>query len=261
MLIESTREIAEARISAERIFDILDLEPEDSGEYIDFTPDAADVIEARGLSFAFPGRMKIIDNLSFDIIPGSINLIRGSNGCGKSTIAALLMKGYEPQEGRITAGGIDIRTIRPQRWREFISIVPQKPEIFDGTILDNIVMGDTGYDTRSVAAACAIAGLGPTLDAMPGGLLAHTGEHACRLSGGERQKLALARALYRKPKVLIMDEATTHLDSSSRERLKETIRTLRSNGITVVLISHEKDAETLADNIIDITNTNAHSQA
>lgn len=261
MLIESTREIAEARISAERIFDILDLEPEDSGEYIDFTPDAADAIEARGLSFAFPGRMKIIDNLSFDIIPGSINLIRGSNGCSKSTIAALLMKGYEPQEGRITAGGIDIRTIRPQRWREFISIVPQRPEIFDGTILDNIVMGDTDYDIRAVAAACAIAGLSRTIDSLPGGVLAHTGEHACRLSGGERQKIALARALYRQPKVLILDEAATHLDSESRQRLLDTVRTLRERKVTVVLISHEKEAESIADHIIDINTKNAHSQA
>lgn len=261
MLIESNKEIAEARISAERIFDILDMEQEDSAEHLEFTPSAADKIEIRGLSFSFPGRMQLLKDLTFDIIPGKVNLIRGDNGSGKSTIASLLMKGYTPQKGKITVGGIDIQSIRTDTWRKYISIVPQRPDIFDGTILENIVMGDTGYDTRSVAAACAIAGLGPTLDAMPGGLLAHTGEHACRLSGGERQKLALARALYRKPKVLIMDEATTHLDSSSRERLKETIRTLRSNGITVVLISHEKDAETLADNIIDITNTNAHSQA
>lgn len=261
MLIESNREIAEARISAERIFDILDMEEEDTGEHIAFTPEASDRIEARGLCFSFPGRMKLIDNLSFDILPGRINLLRGGNGSGKSTVAALLMKGYTPQSGTITAGGIDIRNIGTDAWRKYISIVPQRPDIFDGTILENIVMGDEGYDIRSVAAACTLAGLDTTIGSMPGGILAHTGEHACRLSGGERQKVALARALYRKPKVLILDEASTHLDGDSRDRLRETILTLRDQGMTIVLISHEENASTLADNIIDINNTNAHSQA
>lgn len=261
MLIESNREIAEARISAERIFDILDMEEEDTGEHIAFTPEASDRIEARGLCFSFPGRMKLIDDLSFDILPGRINLIRGGNGSGKSTVAALLMKGYTPQAGTITAGGIDIRNIGTDIWRKHISIVPQRPDIFDGTILENIVMGDEGYDIRSVAAACTLAGLDTTIGSMPGGILAHTGEHACRLSGGERQKVALARALYRKPKVLILDEASTHLDVNSRDRLRETILTLRDKGMTIVLISHEENALTLADNIIDIDNTNAHSQA
>lgn len=259
MLIESNREITEARISAERIFDILDLDAEDTGDYIDFTPAADDRIEARGIGFSFPGRMKLIDGLSFDILPGRINLIRGSNGSGKSTIAAMLMKGYTPSQGRITVGGVDLRHIHPERWREYISIVPQKPDIFDGTILDNITMGDSGYDIRAVAAACSLAGLSGTIDSLPGGIMAHTGEHACRLSGGERQKIALARALYRRPKVLILDEAATYLDSISRRRLLETVRTLRKKGVTVVLISHEEEAAEIADNIIDITN--AHSQA
>lgn len=261
MLIESSREITEARISAERIFDILDMDDETGGETLDFTPSAADRIEVRGLGFSFPGRMKLLDGLSFDIEPGKVHLIRGANGSGKSTLAALLMRGYTPQEGRITVGGTDIRNIPPDRWRRHISIVPQKPDIFDGTILDNIVMGDSGYDIREVTAACAIAGLAPTLESLPGGLLAHTGEHAGRLSGGERQKVALARALYRKPKVLILDEAATHLDSDSRSRLTETIRTLKEKGMTVIIISHEQDAVSLADNIIDINKTNAHSQA
>ena len=259
MLIESNREITEARISAERIFDILDLDAEDTGDYIDFTPAADDRIEARGIGFSFPGRMKLLDGLSFDILPGRINLIRGSNGSGKSTIAAMLMKGYIPSQGRITVGGVDLRHIHPERWREYISIVPQKPDIFDGTILDNITMGDSGYDIRAVAAACSLAGLSGTIDSLPGGIMAHTGEHACRLSGGERQKIALARALYRRPKVLILDEAATYLDSGSRRRLLETVRTLRKKGVTVVLISHEEEAAEIADNIIDITN--AHSQA
>ncbi|HIZ86510.1 MAG TPA: peptidase domain-containing ABC transporter [Candidatus Coprenecus stercoravium] len=262
MLIDSNREIAEARISAERIFDILDLPDEHSSEeHIQYEPSPGDKIEVRHLSFSFPGRDILFDDLSFEIHPGAVNLIKGPNGCGKSTLAALLMRGYSPLKGRITVGGVDISVIPPEKWRRFISIVPQKPDIFDGSILDNIIMGERDYDLKAVSAACAMAGLAGTLESMPGGVMAHTGEHACRLSGGERQKVALARALYRRPGVLILDEAASNLDSDSKSSLESTVRMLCANGITVVLISHDSGAENIADHIIDLSHTNAHSQA
>ena len=171
------------------------------------------------------------------------------------------MRGYAPQSGSITAGGVDIQTIPLDTWRRYISIVPQKPEISDGSILDNIVMGDRDYDMRSVTAVCAMAGLARTIERLPGGITAHTGEHGCRLSGGERQKIALARALYRQPKVLILDEAATFLDQESRKRLTYTISLLKEHNITTVLISHEEQALDIADNIIDLSHKNARSQA
>lgn len=261
LLIESTREIAEARISAERIFDILDLEDErPPHETVKMTLSPDDMIEFRDVSFSFPGRMRLLEHLSFKILPGKTNLIRGSNGCGKSTIATLLMRGYLPQEGSITAGGVDIQSIPLETWRKHISIVPQKPELVNGSILENIVMGDEEYDIRDVMAVCAMTGLAGTLESLPGGVMADTGEHACRLSGGERQKIALARALYRKPSVLILDEAATHLDADGRARLAETIGILTERKVTVVMISHDEESAEMADNIIEIR-TNAHSQA
>ena len=261
LLIESSREITEARISAERIFDILDLEGEDTTGTVRFLPTQDDIIEARDICFSFPGREQLLEGLSFRILPGKVNLILGANGSGKSTVAALLMRGYAPQSGSITAGGVDIQTIPLDTWRRYISIVPQKPEISDGSILDNIVMGDRDYDMRSVTAVCAMAGLARTIERLPGGITAHTGEHGCRLSGGERQKIALARALYRQPKVLILDEAATFLDQESRKRLTDTISLLKEHNITTVLISHEEQALDIADNIIDLSHKNARSQA
>ena len=261
LLIESSREITEARISAERIFDILDLEGEDTTGTVRFQPTQDDIIEARDICFSFPGREQLLEGLSFRILPGKVNLILGANGSGKSTVAALLMRGYAPQSGSITAGGVDIQTIPLDTWRRYISIVPQKPEISDGSILDNIVMGDRDYDMRSVTAVCAMAGLARTIERLPGGITAHTGEHGCRLSGGERQKIALARALYRQPKVLILDEAATFLDQESRKRLTDTICLLKEHNITTVLISHEEQALDIADNIIDLSHKNARSQA
>lgn len=261
LLIESSREITEARISAERIFDILDLQGEESTGTVRFQPAQDDIIEARDICFSFPGREQLLDGLSFRILPGKTNLILGANGSGKSTVAALLMRGYAPQSGSITAGGVDIQTIPLDTWRKYISIVPQKPEISDGSILENIVMGDRDYDMRSVTAVCAMAGLARTIESLPGGIMAHTGEHGCRLSGGERQKIALARALYRQPKVLILDEAATFLDQESRKRLTDTICLLKEHNITTVLISHEEQALDIADNIIDLSHKNARSQA
>lgn len=260
LLIESNRDITEARISAERLFDIMDLPAEDEASSCSFSPKTGDTIEFRNVSFSYPGRDKLLEHLSFRILPGKINLIHGPNGCGKSTVAALLMRGYTPQKGSITAGGIDISAVSLADWRRFIAIVPQKTDIFDGSILDNIVMGKQDYDIRDVAAACAMAGLSGTIESIPGGLSAHTGEQACRLSGGERQKLALARAIYRKPGVLILDEASSHMDSNSRKMLYDTLNLLKSNKITIILISHDNDACPIADNIIDIK-TNAHSEA
>lgn len=260
LLIESNRDITEARISAERLFDIMDLAPEDDAPTCRFTPKSSDTIEFRNVSFSYQGRNRLLEHLSFKIAPGKINLIYGPNGCGKSTVASLLMRGYKPQEGSITAGGIDINSISLADWRAFIAIVPQKTDIFDGSILDNIVMGKRDYDIRDVAAACAMAGLSGTVESIPGGLSAHTGEQACRLSGGERQKLALARALYRKPGALILDEASSHMDSGSKMMLYDTLSLLRDKNITIILISHDNDACQIADNIIDIK-TNAHSEA
>lgn len=247
LLIESNREITEAGISAERLFDIMDLDPEDSGGKGKSIPGNVNEIEFRNVCFSYTGRKKLLENISFSIRPGKINLICGPNGCGKSTVAALLMRGYVPQAGTITAGGTDIQTIPLAAWRKFVTLVPQKTDIFDGSILENIVMGNEEYDARDVAAACAMAGL-----------YADTGENACRLSGGEKQKLALARALYRKPGVIILDEASSHMDVESRKRFMEILDTLKGNSITVILISHDNDMDSVADNIIEIK-TDAHS--
>ncbi len=261
MLIESTKEISEARISAERIFDIIDIEscPCDNIESVTFDHNAP--IHIRGVCFSFPGKRRLLDHINIDINPRKITLIRGNNGCGKSTLAAMLMRGYQPSEGFISIGGKDISEIPLKQWRQFITIVPQRPDIFNGTILDNIVMGDKNYKMEAVMAACALAGLIRTLESVPGGIMAHTGESACRLSGGERQKIAIARALYRRPKTIILDEACSHLDTESQKAIHDTIRTMRENGITVIIISHSEIDAVIADHIIDLEKPNAQTEA
>ncbi len=262
MLIQSTKEITEARISAERIFDIIDIKndtPSEEEGHIKF--DRTGAIRIQDVCFSFPGRRMLLDHFNAEIRPGEINLIRGSNGCGKSTLAAMLMRGYRPDSGVISVGDTDIARIPLKQWREYITIVPQRPDIFNGTILDNIIMGDKGYTVEAVLAACALAGLSGTLENIPGGIMAHTGESACRLSGGERQKIAIARALYRRPQTIILDEATSHLDQASRDAVHETIITMKEHGITVIMISHSEKDAMLADHIIELKKPNAQTGA
>lgn len=252
MLIESNKEITEAMISAERIFDIMDIE-QNTGPSIEqhiVLPENA-VLKICELSFSFPGRRRLIENLSCDILPGKINLIKGRNGSGKSTLAALLMCGYEPLKGKILLGDMDINQIPTGIWRRHIAIVPQKPDIFKGSILDNIVLGDTDYDSKTLAGICAAAGMADMLENLPNGLLSDIGERAGGLSGGERQKIAIARALYHKAHILIFDEAGTYLDKEGRIRLKDTICLLKEYGTTIIVISHTDDGLN-ADNIIQL---------
>lgn len=252
LLVESNREITEAYISAERIFDIMDIGTENRKHLpgtIVLT--GKETIRLQNVSFSFPGRKRLIKNLSCEFLPGKINLVKGANGSGKSTLASLLMKGYEPTEGRICLNGIDLSHIPASVWRKHIAMVPQKPDIFKGSILDNVVMGDRDYEIETVLASCIAAGMGKMLENLPDGILSQTGEQARNLSGGERQKIAIARALYRNAKVLILDEADTHLDVEGQELLEETVSLLKEHGITVILISHgEKRLQ--ADNIIEM---------
>ena len=240
LLIESNDEISEAHISAERIFEIMDMEQEETKELQHtYRFSGQEILSLRNVSFSFPGRRKLIENLSCEFLPGRINLVKGPNGCGKSTLAALLMKGYSPTDGKICIDGIDIRHIPSRKWRQFIAIVPQRPDIFRGSILENIVMGASGYDIKDALASCAAAGMGKMLERIPDGILAAT--DSVSLSGGERQKIAIARALFRGARIIIFDEADTYLDTDGKLFLEHIIRTLKENGTTVIIISHDED--------------------
>ncbi len=259
-LIESNNEITEANIAAERLFEILDLKSEEGDKKGNYDIPVWDNLTVENLSFSYPGRGKLLENISFAIEKGKINAIVGENGCGKSTIATILMRGYEVQNGKIRIGETNINHISIDKWRKFISIVPQKGDLFNGTIMENIVPGEEEADIDKVISMCRIAGLIEMIRNLPDGLLSNIGEQGCKLSGGERQKVALARALYREPEILILDEATTSLDDKSRSSFIDTIRSIcLDKSITIIMISHEKESIEIANKIIEIK-TNAHSK-
>jgi ATP-binding cassette, subfamily C, bacterial CydD len=179
---------------------------------------------------------------------GSVALV-GPTGAGKSTVADVLLRYVEPDAGVVTTGGIDLRTTEPVAWRSTIAWVGQRPSLFAGTIADNLLLGRTDASEADLWDALAAAASDGFVRGLPRGLETPVGEGGIRLSGGERQRLALARAFLRDAPLLILDEATSHLDGETQERVLTTVRELARDR-AVLLIAHRPEVARIADVVV-----------
>jgi ABC-type multidrug transport system fused ATPase/permease subunit len=170
----------------------------------------------------------------------------GESGCGKSTLLKLLMRFYDPTEGQILVDGVDLRDFDLASLRSRVAIVSQEPMIFSGTLRDNIALGDPQADLNEIIAAARAAGLEEFIAGLPERYETVIGERGANLSGGQRQRLAIARALLRKPDVLIFDEATSHLDTTTERAIQENLRGVFA-GKTVLLVAHRLSTVREAD--------------
>ncbi|MBL7077450.1 MAG: ABC transporter ATP-binding protein [Kiritimatiellae bacterium] len=229
---------ANALGSMDRIFEIFDTEPEVS--------DREDAIEACDLegriefdhvSFSYPSVQDrpIIDDLSIDVAPRSSLALVGPSGGGKSTVARLLNRFYEISGGCIRVDGRDIRDYQITSLRSQIGLVPQDPVLFSGTILDNILYGRPGASIDDIRQAAANANALEFVQDMPEGFETVIGERGVTLSGGQRQRIAIARAFLKDPPILILDEATSSLDSESERIIQDALELLMKNRTTVVI--------------------------
>ncbi|MCF0167341.1 MAG: peptidase domain-containing ABC transporter, partial [Bacteroidales bacterium] len=251
-LVEINSMMTEAGISARRLFEIMDFEPEHSDGF-SLELSEKDDIKFENVDFSYPGGLPVMENFSCVIPGGKITAIVGESGCGKSSLAALLMRGYRPAKGSITVRNIDIAMSDMHQWRKNVAMVPQETVLLDTTILDNITFADSSPDLEKVAALIVELGMTTLVESLPLGLMTKVGERGCTLSGGQKQRIALARALYRNPKVLILDEATSSLDSDSEKFILEKVKQLRDSGMTIVMITHKSENVGIADKVIKMS--------
>ncbi|MCW2503423.1 MAG: transporter [Actinomycetia bacterium] len=228
-----------ASAGAERVAELLDEKP-----LVADTPDALDLrspagrIRFENVTFTYPGeRTASVEGISFSASPGDVIALVGASGAGKSTIAKLLLRFYEPTAGRITLDGIDITRLSLSSLRASIATLFQETLVFDGTVRDNIAYGKPGATDADVVRAAVAADAQAFTEALSGGYGTRVGERGRRLSGGQAQRIAIARAMIRDAPVLLLDEPTTGLDARSAGRITGPFRRLLS-GHTAIVISH-----------------------
>jgi len=194
------------------------------------------------------GVKPVLQDVSLDIPAGRITTLIGESGSGKTTIADLLLGLFVVDSGRITLDGVPLNEIDLLRWRSMVGYVTQEVLLFNGTVFDNITLGDPAIPEADVRAALADAGALDFVDALPDGLHAPVGERGAMLSGGQRQRIALARALVHRPALLILDEATSALDPETEAEICQTVRS-QAGKLTVLAITHQPAWVAIADRV------------
>src|SRR5579872_676804 len=249
----------------ERIFDYLDMQTEAPQR-----SDAIDIGVARGdiafedVRFAYIPDRWALDGVSFHARPGELVAFVGPSGAGKTTIMQLLPRFYDPQGGRVMLDGYDVRDLRLDSLRRNIGIVTQETYLFHASIAENLRYGNPDATDDELVAACKAANIYELVASLPDGLQTIVGERGHKLSGGERQRIAIARVLLKDPRVLILDEATSSLDSTSERLIKEALVPLM-RGRTNLVVAHRLSTVLRADviNVVDggrIVESGTHAQ-
>ncbi|HTF29620.1 MAG TPA: peptidase domain-containing ABC transporter [Flavitalea sp.] len=238
-LIGANRNIQDALIAADRLYEIIDLETEkpDTSQ-VELTAENLGDICFEGVAFRYGTRTEVFNDLSLRITARISTAIVGESGSGKSTLAALLQNLYPLKNGYITIGGLNIKHISNRSLRHVIGVVPQEIDLFAGSIVENIALGDPEPDMQSVLNLCHLLGLRQFIESLPQHYHTILSEQAVNLSGGQRQRIAIARALYRKPEILILDEATSSLDPASEKAVLDTLEWFQNQGKTLIIIAH-----------------------
>lgn len=224
-------------------------ELEDLGEFdsgTDTPPDPLNKVEFRDVEFGY-GEKSILDALSFEVCRGEFVAFVGPSGAGKSTIVSLLARNYAPDAGSILANGVPIERFDLNEWRSKISIVRQDPHLFNQSLRFNITLGKRDATKEEIRDVCEIAQVTEFLDELPEGLDTELGDDGVRLSGGQRQRVAIARALLKDADVLVLDEATSDLDTSLEERVHQGIEQLPE--YAMIVIAHRLSTVTGSDRI------------
>jgi ATP-binding cassette subfamily B protein len=234
MLVNSSMSIARARVSAVRIMSALETAPSVRDADAPVTPQSAD-IEFENVTFGYGGDEPALKDISLKIRQGLRVGIIGATGCGKSTLAALMARLYDPDSGIVRIGGIDARDIATDTLREKVGIVFQESLLFSGTVAENLRFGDEDADETELLAAADDAQAESFLRSLSGGLYSEVAQRGRNFSGGQKQRLSIARSLLHNPDVLVLDDSTSAVDAITDLRLREAIRKRRTNRTLVII--------------------------
>ena len=247
------QEFQQASIAVKRLGDIMDAPVEPQTLTPSRTAAGKGEIQVRQVSFRYSAEHPVLfRNLSLALKPGKLTVLTGPSGSGKSTLAKLLLGFYQPDEGQILVDGLDIRHLSANELRQNFGIVPQETMLFSGTVYENLLAANPNATFNDVVQACKIAEVHDVIEKLPKGYHTELGEHGVGLSGGQKQRLAIARAVLKRPRVLVFDEATSNLDQPTAERFAQTVNKLKGLA-TMLFIAHQLPKGLAVDEVLALS--------
>ncbi len=251
------QQFQQASLAVERLGDVMNAPAEPYSIAPSRRSAGAGHIEVERLAFRYADDLPYLyQDLSISIAPGKTIALMGPSGSGKSTLAKLLLGFYVPTQGQIKLDGIDIRHLSANELRATFGVVPQETMLFSGTIYDNLLMANPHASFEQITQACQMAEIHATIEALPQGYQTPIGERGAGISGGQKQRLAIARALLKRPKVLIFDEATSALDAETAEHFAKTINALKGK-VTMLFITHALPKSLRVDEVVHLSPSGA----
>ncbi len=253
-LIGMNKTAQNALIAADRLFEIMDLEREETENKVALQRENIGDIKFEKVTFRYGSRTEVFKDFNAVFKKNQTTAIVGESGSGKTTLISLLQNLYPIKEGKIYIGEYDSQFIHYQSLRNCIGVIPQQLNLFSGNIIDNIALGDSFPDMQRILDLSKQLGITEFVEKLPNGFGTQIGENGAMLSGGQKQRLAIARALYKNPEVLLMDEATSSLDTNAEQIVKRVIDDFKAQGKTIIVIAHRLSTIANADTILVMEN-------